>query len=384
MKVDMSKIQVNQAGVATITIDDIEDFWVLANIIRQGDKIQAPIRRKIVKVSQTGKTDSRNIITKAIVKITEIEFQPGVNEMHLRGTLVHDVEDAREGSFQRILLEPGRPFSISKKCWDKFTYEELEDAGNPISNAAVAAVIMQSGLAHICIIGRNTTVVKQKVTKSIPKVKAHGSSGKNQEAKIRFFELTAEALMREVDVANMKCIIVASPGFLQKEFVQYLRDHQSQLNLQSAFSANKFVEGTVPSGYPQELEALLSQPEMQTHVQELKAAKQAKTFESLMVEMNNDTNTVLFGHQRVIDAAKQGAVKTLLVTDNFIHTLELNERLKFLELKDQLEQGQTDVVIFSTRHQSGEQLEELGGVAAILRYAIEPPPEDVDDVVDFD
>ena len=179
-------------------------------------------------------------------KITEIDYQPGVNEMQLRGKLKQDVEDARAGSYQRILIEIARPFQLIKKCWDKFAYQEISEAANPISNATVAAVMMQSGLAHICIVGRNTTIVKAKVTKAIPKVKARGAG--NSEAKQKFFQMTADALIREVPIKDMKCIIIASPGFLQSEFYNFLHDNASKLGILNAFQENKIVQATSSSG----------------------------------------------------------------------------------------------------------------------------------------
>jgi len=370
MKLDPLNLVVNQPGSVTIVIDDIEDFWTLANVLRIGDHLTSPIRRKIVKVSGTGKTDSRQLLTKATVKIVEVDFQAGVNEMQLRGTLVHDLEDAREGSSQRVLLEPGRAFTLHKQCWDKFAYQEITEAANPTLNASVAAVIMQSGLAHICIIGRNTTVVKQKVQKAIPKVKKHGSSGKNMESKFKFFAMTAEALAREININQMKCIICASPGFIQHEFLQYLRENCVKYNIPSQIIQQKFVEASVSTGHPQELEALLAQPTMQAHVSELRAAQQAKAFEVLMREMNKSIDMVLFGETSVLKAASENAIKSMMVTDKFIRSQPLNNRLSFLELKDRLEQSQVEVVVFSTRHGSGEQLDALGGIAALLKFAI--------------
>ena len=370
MKVDIKGLVINEAGEVEITIDDIEDFWTLANLIQVGDRLRSQVRRKIVKVSQTGKTDSRQILAVATVQVVELDFQAGVNEMHVRGVLTHDLEDAREGSSQRILLEIGRPFKLFKTCWDKFSYDEILDAANPASNANVSAIIMQSGISHICIIGKNTTVVKEKISKNISKVRTHGGSGKNMEDKLKFFHATAESFIRCVNVEEMKCIIIASPGFLQHEFLTYLNDNQSKYKLQSTFSANKFIESTVSSGYPQELDTLLSQPQMQIYVSELRAANQSKAYEQLMKEMSKSVDFVLFGNQKVLKAAEENAIKTLLITDLFIRSLPLFERRKFYELKERIEKENTEVIIFSTRHNSGDQLSKLGGIAAILRYAI--------------
>ncbi|OHT04076.1 eRF1 domain 3 family protein [Tritrichomonas foetus] len=382
MKVDLSKIQVNQPGAVNINVEDVEDFGALANIIRIGDKIYGQVRRKVQKVSSTGKAESKTIIVRALVKVTEIDYQPGVDEMQLRGILKQDIDDVRAGTFQRIMIGIGRPFDLIKKCWDKFSYQEIQEAGNPISNASVAAVIMQSGLAHICIVGRNTTVIKGKVTKAIPKVKVRGAG--NSEAKQKFYSLTADELIRKVPLDQMKCIIIASPGFIQHEFLTYLRDNASRLNILSSFQQNKFVEATVSSGHPQEIEELLKQPDMQKHVQELQASVQSRAMDNFLKTLNKGDDTTALGEDNVIKCAQDGAVKELYVTDRFIHMLPLEKRQKFLELKDELENADTKVVIFYTRHQSGEQLQQLGGIAAILRYPVKMEEPEFDDDIGFD
>ncbi|KAH0803590.1 putative translation factor pelota [Histomonas meleagridis] len=105
MKIDQkafANILATGTGELQITIDNIEDFWTLANVIHVGDCIRSQIRRKVKNISSTGKSEARQVITKAVVKITEIDYQSGVNEMNLRGTLTHEVEDARVGAPQNF------------------------------------------------------------------------------------------------------------------------------------------------------------------------------------------------------------------------------------------------------------------------------------------
>lgn len=386
MKIDISKIQPNQPGTLMINIENVEDFWTLANVIRTGDRLTSQVRRKVVRVLTSGKTRSEVKVLKATIAVTEVQYQSGVDEMQVRGTLTHELEDAKEGSFQRMLLSIGRPFSLYKSCWDKFSYDEMREAGDECSGAEVAAVVMQSGLASICIIGRNSTVVTSTVSKAIPKMRVHGSNGKNAESKQKFFDMTAKALVSNVDVHNMRCIIIASPGFLQSEFLSFITSRRTEYGLQNELSRGVFVTGVVPSGHSQELEGLLAQPEMQKHVATLKAAVQANAMQELLKQMNTDMDCVILGENTVkrMDEVRD-AIKKLLVTDNYIRGLELKERLEFLEEKERLEKMQVQVIVFSVKHQSGEHLAQLGGIAAILKYAMpEAGAEEFDDDVPFD
>jgi protein pelota len=370
MKIEgFDQIVVGAKGNVTISIEAIEDFWTVANLMAIGDKVQAQIRRKLKNVRTSGRSDAETVLVRAWVKLTEIDYQPGVDEMRLRGTLCQDCEDATKGSFQRVMFAIGRPF-VLRKVWDQFYYEQLAEAANPISSASVAAVLMQSGLANLCIIGRNSTVLVKSVQKAIPKMRVHGSSGKSQEAKAKFYEMVASALIERVPVTEMKCIIVASNGFVAKEFLKYLTDHQAQLRLTDAFQASKFVEASVPDAQLSSLEDLLANPELDAQVMELKATVQAKAFAEFEIAMNANYELVAIGAKETLERMKAGVVAKLLVTDAWIRTLERPARIEFLALRDKIVAEGAQAVQFSEKHVSGGRLQEIGGIAAILKFPV--------------
>lgn len=45
-----------------------------------------------------------------------------------------------------------RQFTLAKKQWDSVVLERIEQACDPAWSADVAAVVMQEGLAHICLV----------------------------------------------------------------------------------------------------------------------------------------------------------------------------------------------------------------------------------------
>lgn len=71
-------------------------------------------------------------------------------------------------------------------------------------------------------------------------------------------------------------------------------------------------------------------------------------------------------------AAELGAVQTLLLTDALFRTADVAERRRWVALVDSVKGGGGDVHIFSSAHVSGEQLGQISGAAAILRF---PLPE---------
>jgi stalled ribosome rescue protein Dom34 len=162
---------------------------------------------------------------------------------------------------------------------------------------------------------------------------------------------------------------------LAGEFLSYLQSNASKLNLTAAFQGRKFTTGRVSSAYPQELDTLLEQPEMAQYVQNLKVAVQARAWGEFMKTLNNEGNFTSIGEKFVLQDARMGAVKTLLVTDEHIMKKPFADRIAFLDERDRLIKSGGTVVTFSVRTPSGEQLKAMGGIVAVLKFAVEHEAE---------
>lgn len=73
------------------------------------------------------------------------------------------------GSYHTIDLELNRPFTIFKQEWDSISLERVEEACDITKQADVAAVVCQEGLANLCFLTQNMTIVKQRIETPIPR-----------------------------------------------------------------------------------------------------------------------------------------------------------------------------------------------------------------------
>lgn len=92
--------------------------------------------------------------------------------------------------------------------------------------------------------------------------------------------------------------------------------------------------------------------------------------------MNNDSSRAAYGYQHVCLALEQMAVDTLMVSDVLFRSRNIEQRKKYVQLVEKAKDQNVNVLIFSSMHVSGEQLGQLTGIAAILRY----PIEGIDDI----
>lgn len=78
------------------------------------------------------------------------------------------------GQYHTIEIFVDFPFTLYKTNWDKMYLESLDDACNISVKTDLAAIVMQEGLAHICLITSYLTSIRAKVEKRIPKKRQVG------------------------------------------------------------------------------------------------------------------------------------------------------------------------------------------------------------------
>merc|ERR1712170_36807 len=83
--------------------------------------------------------------------------------------------------------------------------------------ADLAAVIMQDGLAHVCLVLNSMTVLKSKIDMSIPK-KRKGFTNQHDKGMKKFYTAVLRDICTKLDFSLIKCLLIASPGFVKDEF----------------------------------------------------------------------------------------------------------------------------------------------------------------------
>ena len=78
------------------------------------------------------------------------------------------------------------------------------------------------GLAHVCLITPTMTIVRQRIESAIPR-KRKGSTEMHEKGLNKFFEMIFQAIQRHINFAIVKCVLIASPGFVKvRKFFQAL------------------------------------------------------------------------------------------------------------------------------------------------------------------
>lgn len=289
------------------------------------------------------------------------------------------------GAFHTLDLELHRNFTLEKsEGWDSVALDIVREAVRQDKEGTVPAVVMQEGLANICLITEHQTVLKQRVETSIPK-KRSGRASDHDNGLSRFYQTTLETLRRHVDITQPRPLLLASPGFTAAGFQKFIIDEATRTG-KKAVLANKsnFLVVHSSSGHLHSLNEVLKSPEVLAKLKDTKYATETRLMDEFQALLRKDDGRAWYGPIEVEKAVEKGAVGrgggVLLINNALFRSQEIGTRKRWVTLVDKVKEEGGNVRVLSSDHESGKRLEGLGGIAAILTF----PLEDLDEVGDED
>lgn len=133
------------------------------------------------------------------------------------------------GAYHTLDLELNRKFHLTKPEWDTIALERVDMACDVTQNADLGAVIMQDGLAHVCLITSSMTLVRSKIDVNIPR-KRKGNVTQHEKGLAKFYEAVLQGILRHINFDVVKCCLIASPGFVKDQFFEYLNQQAVKMD----------------------------------------------------------------------------------------------------------------------------------------------------------
>ena len=316
------------------------------------------------------------------IRVTKLDFDPQAGQLHVAGQVAEENKYVKLGGFHTLDLELQRNFTLEKaEGWDSVAQDTLREAIDQDRKAQLWAVIMQEGLANICLITEHQTILRQRIEVSLPKKRA-GSSDHDKSLQ-RFYQTTYHSLLRQVDLADPKPLLLASPGFTASSFQQFIKT-------QASTSGNKQLQQLLPkiivahsaSAHLHSLSEVLSSSAVMSKLSDTKFARETSLMDKFFELIRNDDARAWYGPKEVEAAVERAAVGkgggVLLISNALFRSQEIKTRQRWVKLVDEVKEQGGEVRVLSSMHESGKRLEGLGGIAAILTYPIEDLDQDID------
>jgi len=387
----------------SLRVEYDEDLWHAYNLIQEGDEVRSTAIRRVVSESATGSTDSKRVRMNLTIQVKKIVFsavagegedtqndgQPGASTtassggstLHISGPVSSESQHVKLGAYHTLDLEAGRDFTLIKAeaGWDSIGIDRVQEATQEAGGAEVAAIICGEGIANICLLTQHTTIVRQRIDVPVPrKRKGGGTALGADKALARFHSQVYQAVIRHFDLDLLKVILIASPGFVNQAVYEHIFAEATRTSNKALLTAkSKFLLLHSPSHHVHSLTAILASPEVSTQLKDTKFAREGNLLQKFHKMMNDDELRAWYGEEHVSLAADRGAIGTLLISDRLFRSNDFARRRRYVQLVEDVKRFGAEVAIFSSMHESGEQLNQLTGIAAILTY-----PMDIEDVLE--
>ncbi|TDL29485.1 hypothetical protein BD410DRAFT_758360 [Rickenella mellea] len=396
MKLIGKHLEKDRSGYFTLRPEEDEDMWHLYNLIQEGDEVRAPAIRRVQTVSYTGSTDSRRIRTTLTLSVSRMHFSPSVSSnstasgdpsaagsssaatgaqqgatLSITGPVTAENDHVKMGAYHTLDLETNRDVRIIKDEWDSVSLDRVNEACEPGRGAEVGAIVCGEGTAAFCLLSQHMTVVRQRIDVPVPR-KRTGSSALHDKGLTKFYDTLYQSFLRHIPYSSLRAIVIASPGFVMDAVYDYIFSEATRTNNKALLQArNKFIRVHVSSPHVHSLVEVLKSPEIISQLKETKFAREGIMLDKFHKMLGNDEMRAWYGPDHVSLAAERGAIGALLISDELFRASDPVLRRKYVSLVESVRQKGAEVLIFSSMHESGQQLNQLTGIAAILTFPLD-------------
>eukprot|EP00884_Botryococcus_braunii_P006889 jgi/Botrbrau1/16200/Bobra.160_1s0001.1 len=270
-----------------------------------------------------------------------------------------------------------RPCTITKKVWDALDLRRIREASDPATSADLAIILISEGLQHCVWWGSSTTLVKAKIEVNLPRKKG-AAAAQYDKARDSFFKKVLNAVVDSVNWEVVRCLVIAGPGFTKDEFLEYLHEQAVKLDIRPLIlNKQRILTAQAGSAFKHSISDVLTAPGIANQIKDTKAATEVRVLSQFMQTLEHEPAKAFYGPGHVKAAQELGAIQTLLLCDSLFRINDVAKRKKYAQLVEDVQAAGGTVLVFSDMHVSGEQLRNLTGLAAILRFPL-PDLEDAE------
>ena len=342
-------------GIVEIVPETLDDLWHLSHIIEVGDNASSLTTRRIQDNSGDKIRGDRGVKKTFYLglDIEGISFQLFTGKLRLTGVITRGPDDLIPlGSHHTLEVKLNTPITIKKDRWHNWAINRLNQAIEASKKLSAIIVVLEDDTATLGLI-------RQYGIEYYGPIKGNVSGkrimDKNRQKNIiNFYEKVIESITKFDSIQN---IVLAGPGFVKNDFFDYLKDKHQDL------AKISIIEPTGAGGR-NGIAEVLKKGTVEKLTSENRVAQEMSAINNLLTEIAKNSSKVAYGAKETTNAINLGAVEQLFILDIRVPDDGMGEAM------DMVENMKGEVMVISSEHDGGKQLESLGGMAAILRYEI--------------
>jgi protein pelota len=334
-------------GFAKVLVQTLDDLWVLSHVIEPGNLVSSKTTRKIKKEDyHEGKIKPVYLKLKA----EKIDFHKYSDTLRVLGTVEEGPEDVPKASHHTIVVQVGSIIKI-EKTWPPYQIKQLRDAVSTSKQVEIALIAVDSTEATFAELRQYGIKFTGELKVRLPRKDDATYEKKKLEFRDKLFAKLG---------AIPYNIILGGTGFSAENLKKTLPDELK----------DRVLFCKIHSGGKTGINEMVKQGYIERVVADSRVGKETKLVEKLLEAIHK--NTAAYGIDEVKKAHELGAIDIMLITNEFIEEYKLSGRFKEIDdFMQQVVKRKSHLEILSADHEAGRRLQELGGIAALLRFKIQ-------------
>ena len=339
----------------TLVPENVDDLWHLSYVLEPGDLVEGDTTRRIQRNDeQMRDTGGEREHLHVTIEVDDVEFARFANRLRVGGEIVGCSREDQLGHHHTLNVEERSEITIEKHFKPDQT-ERLKEAEQATENPDVAIVTVEEGEAYIHTVAQYGTEEYASFTRP---------TGKGDYARPRteLFDEVGKALSH----LDVDAVILAGPGFTKNDARDYITEEYRD-------AAEKIIQTVDTSGVGDRgVHEVLKRGAVDDVQEQTRIAEESRLIDDLMDGMAEGAK-VAYGIDETAEAAEFGAVAHLLVLDSRLRDERQGKGDWDVDVNtviETVEQKGGDVTVFSAEFAPGQQLKNLGGIAALLRYRL--------------
>jgi len=342
-------------GEAKVKVENLDDLWYLNQVIDKRDIVAGRTLRKI----KAGQEEDRkqSIAKKPVflaIEIEKVEFSKTSSALRVSGTVKGGPEDVPLGSYHTFNVEENSIITITKQKWLKFQVDRLKEACQE-KESRILICVHDREEAYFAIMKKYGYELLSSIKGNVQK--------KRDEQKIEsgFYKEIIRQLEEYDKRYGLSKIILASPAFWKEDLMKELSNKELK---------SKIIMATCSSVGENAIHEVIRRPETSEALKQDRISMEFKLVEELLTEISKNA-LASYGIKETKIAAEAGAVRILLLTDEFIQEKRMENAYDPIDqMMRNVDDAKGDIAIISSEHEAGKKLNGLGGIGAILRYRL--------------
>jgi protein pelota len=343
--------------LVTVTPEQPDDLWTIRRIVAKGDLVAGETSRVYKDLGEYSRPDKERIKVTVTVEVEEIQLDSTFSRLKVSGKII-DISNEllSKGSFHSLTISEGHRVSIRKPSgYTPLQIRLIEGAGTPRDSYVVIALDQREAAIGV-IKGTHLQIlptIDSGVTGKMYQDSRRGSGG-------NYFEKVADALL--VVYPKDAKVFVLGPGTTKEKFVNYVQRERKEFNEVRA------ITGSDVAGEDGVYVALRN-PNLQEALSDSRLAKVSKLIQEAMRRISVGDQRISFAFKDCLRAAKQGAVESLISADKIFSQKGIDED-EIVDLLNSVEEYRGESYLLDSTTDLGTQVNALGGVLGLLRFAL--------------